>query len=515
MRTHLFILIIVLFCAQLCAQTGYTQKFGTDPGGERDAKVFPYRSGILQTSTLPMNGGNILRRVNNADSVTASLVLDNEFLYYFHPVPVTNGNIFVFGTDTFAGFTEVHFVILDSNLNPIIQKKVALNFIGVGVRFSRAIDGGVIGVIQQSCAYSRIFRMDALGNVIWVKTYVSQTATPYYTPAFTNDIYLYGGNKYMLVGAHFLGAGLCFTTIDDDGNLLNSTTVETPLGDYWADIPTMSVFDGEKVCVLTRNIYGGPDSSYVTVVDTGMNVLMLRQLPTASAQIAPLTIVSTPQDFIVAVTTDYGQTGASVLVTGFDKATMTSTWAFTTLCDGSPDSYFMSLDGVCDGNGNAAFCYNYGGYNAGWNFSEFGVTRLDPVTHAGFCDAIPVTTSCPAIPIVSPVIAMDTFHILPCTTTISAYNMAPGVITSSQLACGVITEIAVTTSEVSYIYPNPTAGLCRLNTYYTVVVTDISGRVVVSGYTDLIDLTPFASGIYNATLENERGAILYQKIIRE
>lgn len=73
---------------------------------------------------------------------------------------------------------------------------------------------------------------------------------------------------------------------------------------------------------------------------------------------------------------------------------------------------------------------------------------------------------------------------------------------------GIVTEIAFATNDEMAIYPNPTTGICKINTteFDTLLVYDTNGQLIkhITAKNDTIDLSDFANGTYFVVLHNKQ-----------
>ena len=72
---------------------------------------------------------------------------------------------------------------------------------------------------------------------------------------------------------------------------------------------------------------------------------------------------------------------------------------------------------------------------------------------------------------------------------------------------GIVTEIVFATNDEMAIYPNPTTGICKINTteFDSLLVYDTNGRLIrhISAKNDTIDLSDFANGTYFVFFQNK------------
>ncbi|MBQ1606172.1 MAG: T9SS type A sorting domain-containing protein, partial [Bacteroidales bacterium] len=73
---------------------------------------------------------------------------------------------------------------------------------------------------------------------------------------------------------------------------------------------------------------------------------------------------------------------------------------------------------------------------------------------------------------------------------------------------GIVTEIAFATNDEMAIYPNPTTGICKINTteFDSLLVYDTNGRLIkhITTGNGIIYLSDFANGTYFVVLNNKQ-----------
>lgn len=528
---------LLAFCASLAlsvlilpAQTSWTKTFNFPAGGEyRDAAV-SFNGGYLITSAYYGNSNgtieNVIRKVNVHDSVERSIRFGDDFHHYFHPVVTTDNRIFVFGVKTFSTSTEVNYVVMDSMFNILQEKKLQVPYPIIFSKFFKAKDGGVIGSVHEVCDESRIFRLDADGNLVWIESYVAIVSPPGgYDKTVITSINLFGGNRYLLAGHLGFGYGTFYFTIDDNGTILNSLTIENFFTGYNSDAMWRTAFDGEKLLAAIDNATNGQDTTFLVEVDTGLNLLNVKRLIHSDDSTAqPRELFATPTEFItvfaVAVYAPFNN--VRVAITGYDKTTLQPNWTIETRCDGAQDPSFYFFDGALSPSGEPVYMYNYGPIvfapNGGNNYGSWGMTKLDPVSHDGFCDGQQAAVTCTTGSyVVTPYYMITIAH--PVCTVVNATHATVTVgLGTPTLQCGFtigMDEAGI--SDALMMYPNPTDGIVHLNQFCSVLVADVNGKEILSANsTNVIDLSSAASGVYFVTVIDAEGNVLQRsKVIRE
>jgi hypothetical protein len=495
--------------------------------GEISAGVTAYQGGYLfasqqwGTASIP----NMVRRINAADSIVETMRLDSTFTFYFHTVAVTNFNIFVFGVPTFTTSQVVNLIIMDSTFSVLQQKQIQLPFNIVTCKFFPAMDGGAIGVVQEVCNESRIFRLDAQGNILWSKNFVGIIQPPGgYDRTIVSSINMYASGRYLVCGHLGFGEGEFVFTIDDDGALLNSNTVELFPNDAYTDGVRMSAFNGQQLFCVVDNATNGMDTTYLISFDTSLNVVQTRHLVLSDSTMQIRAIVVTPTEFICAFSmASYSPfDSVRVAICGIDKLTLALNWVTETQFDGTEDLSFGAVCGASDANNNPVFFGNYGlmnfQNNGGNNFDFLAMTKLDAVSHNGFCDGWVSTGLCTTINYINTPYYIDTIPSTNYSVVNYSHNITTLPVAQPVLMCGPsvnVDELSGMT-EIS-AFPNPTNGIVSFNSSVNVVVTDIYGNKVAE-YANVmsIDLSEYAAAIYALTFYSDESVYLSSaKVVKQ
>lgn len=510
------------------SQTSYTKTYDFIPNGESAQTSIPYNRGFLLCSA---QGGNLtyentIRHIAPNDSVVNNRRFGEEFRYYFHPVVTTTKNIFVFGVQTYSSSTEVNYVIMDSLFNVVAEKKLLVPYNIIACKFFQAKDGGVIGVVHELCDESRIFRLDADGNLLWIKSYVGIVSPPGgYDRTMVNAIFLTASNNYLITGHLGFGYGIFYLTIDDNGQILNSKIIETFFTGFYSDVMWRTTFDGEKALSVVDNATNGQDTTFLIEVDTSLNILHVVRLEHSDSVAQHRALMSTSTEYICAfVLGVYAPlTNPRVAVTGLDKQTLQPNWTFETTCDNTQDASFSSFSGWLTADDVPVFMYHFGPINfapnGSNNYDYWRLTRLDTVTHDGFCDKAPASATTTTAAYITTLYYIDTIPHPACSvmnTTHVTTTVVPG---TPDLTCGFTIGVDENISSDASIkmFPNPTTGLVQLNSAYHVTITTPGGQVVQeSSNAASFDLSDTAAGLYLVTLRDENGAVVFrEKLIRE
>ena len=391
-----FLLVFSFSPFHLSAQqgTGKTSKYPCINMGESFATIREYKEGYLTTSTqfghqyLP----NFLRRLDGNDEVMWNVEFDSTYSFYFHPVVTTDDRLFVFGAPApgWNALYDIHFCIMDSAANVLLEKKLTFPFDLNLCHFFPAADGGVIGIVNEVCNYSRIMRIDRDGNVMWFKSYIPVLAPSSGTGrSRIRDIYHIGNGRYMVCGYQGFGYGTMYFRIDDNGNLIDDAFHDLTPG---FDVMWESDFDGGKTVALYQEDFD-LDSTFMMVVDTALNVLDARYIDLPDSIFTCRDVMFTKDDIIIMMA--LGQYSPypdpKVAVVSVPQQGNSVNWMVETYIDGAGTLDYYNTSGIVRNGNDIVIAGVYDAKNlsnnGGNNYDYFHLTHLDPADGEGFCDA--------------------------------------------------------------------------------------------------------------------------------
>lgn len=513
--------LIFSLSIQGISQYSHTKKYNFKSQGEFLEGLTKLNNGYLATSRQFGNSSNLkstLRKINADESIAWVHQFDSTYSSYFHPVVTNEDHIFCFGTPQTPPMvdpTTMHFSIMDTNFNIQVEKKIELPF-GINLcQFFPAKDGGVIGIVNETCNYSRIMRIDRDGVVLWFESFIPIVAPPGGTGSSRiQDIYYMGNDNYMIVGFEGYGKGIMYFKIDDDGNYLDSKYYETVPG---VDICYKNDYNGTNFISVIEGDYDGKHTVLLEV-DSNMEVVQSKKL-IFSDSLTRAAGVNYQNSNVIVTKNISNYPSASCQIFSIDLTNMTQNWGIKTLLDGSQIHGFADHRSLVKNNNQLVFANSYGqlnlSNNGGNNFDFWSTTHVNPNNGNGYCDATPAAVEIEShVPIQND---YDMIKLSPTNWVEQTYSGSFIDQTPEQaiLVCEIEQEDHTSISNFDLnnvaIFPNPATDFITIafentNTH-SIQIYSTLGELVFSNSslskTSTINVEHFVTGVYLIIIENE------------
>ena len=531
------ILLVVLFSLSISScfsQINSTYRFGHKPFGEMHQNIQKWDDGYLVHSIQFGNPWeqNHLRMVDSNNVVEWMYEMDSNYARYFNTVVTNEHKVFCFGSPRHTGTTypvDVFLTIIDSSFNIQLEKQITFPFNITLCQFFPAKDGGVIGIVNEICNYSRIMRIDRNGNILWFQGYQPITSPPSgFGRSRVMSIHYMNNNKYMVVGYLGFGGEQMNFTVDDNGNYIDSKYFEMVPDE---DVPRVTTFNGTTFASWVQRRFSG-ESSVLLEMDTAFQLVSAHAMEFGDSSQYPTNIHYSGGDILLTGGLNFYPDHIGALFS-IDKTSWTSNWGIETTVDGTGHLGYEFFHSLLNSNDEFVIASNYGpmdlSHNGGNNFNHWSLTNIDLMNGAGFCDGImsPLTLTSITPNMID--YGMYMWGPTSWTEQLVTGSPIPHIPGQAELMCdnsdvGVISSISDERSdELIDVYPNPAKDLLnvQLNTSgtYQLCLFSTSGHLVQSTTifnSDFhqMDVSILADGMYLLTITSDRTMIQRKIVVR-
>lgn len=487
------------------AQTLSTKLYQNKPVvGERLEQFYPYNGGYVTVSyslSGPGTLGATMRKINGGGQVDWNVEMDSVYQQYLAPVFTSEGEIFVSGIPYPGPGINVYafnFMYMDSMFNVSVEKRISVGFPIVSCTFFPDKDGGVIGIVNEACDFSRIMRIDRYGNVLWFRGYQCIIFPPGGTgTTIVNFIQRKNDGNYLMTGHEAYGNGLIYINIDENGDLLSSHFIDVPN----ATINVENCWDGTNLFQIVQSGYFRKNSTLLKLDSTGMPVGAVRlELRDSIYYTGDLDVLNDQLILSGGVGTNQVASG----VYSLDKNSFNLNWGVESQNNNSSNSSFANTHSVVDESGQIAIAYPYGVMTVPGNaYLNTGITLLNESIGAGFCDDYPSDVTISPVTLGLPNKYVNEFGSYTWTEQPYDSDSIPLTIDSPVLLCEL--ELGVENNigeDLLSVYPNPAADFLFIenSNFESVKMYNLLGEEVLDnkliGGVNSIDVNGLKEGWY-------------------